>query len=226
MVQPFRRLCYLEQAKQPESAVGAKPLACFDSVAYRMTRGDLPEESFRVAGSSLRFNYAPGMAWVAQRELLERCQFYDAAILGGGDKLMFSAACGRAEDEAHALGSNLYEKQHYLAWAKEFHEAFRGKFGYVEGDIYHLWHGDLGDRGYGKRREGFDRFNFDPACDISKDERGVWCWNSQKPELHKYVRDLLTRIAGLTEPKADLPPTVTGAHERKADERSVEGGRF
>jgi hypothetical protein len=58
----------------------------------------------------------------------------------------------------------------------------------AEGDILDLWHGDLANRRYAERRNGFHDFEFDPAADIKHNSDGVWCWNSDKPALHVYLR--------------------------------------
>ena len=62
------------------------------------------------------------------------------------------------------------------------------QIGNVEGDALHLWHGDLRHRRYSERFEGFERFSFDPSTDIAQTKEGVWQWNSDKPDLHAFVR--------------------------------------
>jgi len=42
--------------------------------------------------------FCTGYAWAAQRAMLEQVGFYDACIVGGGDKAMFAAAIGRPDE--------------------------------------------------------------------------------------------------------------------------------
>jgi hypothetical protein len=58
----------------------------------------------------------------------------------------------------------------------------------MNGNIYHLWHGEMQDRGYQARHENLARFKFDPFEDIAVDDSGCWRWNTDKPFLHEYVK--------------------------------------
>jgi hypothetical protein len=203
LLQPFSRLRYLRRHATPEDYTESVVEETFDSAARRWAEGSLPDESFRVAGSSGRFKYAPGMAWVTRRELLERCGgLYDAAVLGYADKLMLAAACGRQADAAQATRMNPGERRHYEPWARQFHQAVGGRISYVEGDLLHLWHGDLAHRGYSDRYLGVDRFEFEPTADIGQTEEGVWRWSSDKPGLHSHVRRVFERIEQICSHKA------------------------
>jgi hypothetical protein len=59
----------------------------------------------------------------------------------------------------------------------------------AEGDLVHLWHGKPEHRRHLERHEGLGRFQFDPFEDIATDRNGAWRWNSDKPEMHEYVRN-------------------------------------
>lgn len=61
------------------------------------------------------------------------------------------------------------------------------------GTLLHLWPGDLADRGYDVRYQGLRVYDFDPFSDVALDENGCWRWNSDKPELHQYVREYFER---------------------------------
>jgi hypothetical protein len=128
------------------------------------------------------------MAWAARRRMLETHGFYDAGVIGGGDALMAAAACGRAPDKARAFQMGPEQSRHYVAWASRFYEDVRGRISFVEGDVVHLWHGDLSDRRYKERFQDFQRFGFDPQHDLAQAPEGVWRWNSNKPELHNWVK--------------------------------------
>jgi hypothetical protein len=76
----------------------------------------------------------------------------------------------------------------YLAWAKPFFEEVRSAAGFVEGRLFHLWHGEMHNRRSRERLEGLRKFQFNPFEDIAISESGCWRWNSDKPEMHEYVR--------------------------------------
>jgi hypothetical protein len=136
---------------------------------------------------------APGFAWAARRELIASTRFYDACILGAGDRAMLQAAAGRMEQEIEARMPSAAHARHYRKWAVPFHRAVAGRIGCVPGDVIHLWHGDFRNRQYRVRFEDFARFDFDPELDIALDSQGCWRWASAKPDLHAFARDLFAR---------------------------------
>ena len=132
---------------------------------------------------------AHGFAWAADRQLLEAHRLYDACVIGGADSAIVRAAYGCFEDATRLLHLNNQRREHYLAWANPFFATVRAKVAFVEGNLLHLWHGKLEHRGYRKRYEGLRRFQFDPFEDIAIGHNGAWRWNSDKREMHDYVRD-------------------------------------
>lgn len=133
---------------------------------------------------------APGFAWVARRELIARTRFYDACILGAGDRAMLHAATGHIEQEIAARMPSPAHARHYREWAMPFQRAVAGGIGYVPGEVIHLWHGDVRDRQYRVRFADFGRFEFDPTQDIALDDQQCWRWASAKPALHAEARRL------------------------------------
>lgn len=130
----------------------------------------------------------PGLAWAARRELLEQHGLYDAGILGSGDHAIAYAAAGEFQPAIDAWCMNDRQRQHYLDWAVPFSKTVGGNIGLVPGDIYHLWHGSVRDRGYRRRHIGLMPFQFDPYLDIALDKDSCWRWNSKKRAMHDYVR--------------------------------------
>jgi hypothetical protein len=128
------------------------------------------------------FAYSRGIAWAARRELLDRHHFYDVRILGGGDRALSGAVFGYFDAMRHS-GDPLY-----LKWAVPFHKAVGTDVGAMDGDVYHLWHGELKNRNYHDRMKILERFAFDATKDIALANNGCWRWNSDKPELHECVR--------------------------------------
>lgn len=189
LIQPFSTA---RDLLDPSSgALGASAPAFAASYA----RGVPAEMTFAYDGNRVptRRLSAPGFAWAARRDLISRLGFYDACILGAGDRAMLQAATGRIEEEIKLRMPGMAHAEHYREWAAPFHTAVAGRIGFIPGGILHLWHGDFRDRQYRARFDDFGRFDFDPTQDIALDDRACWRWASQKPELHACARDLFVR---------------------------------
>jgi len=192
MAQPFHQAFHLGPRESVDSARSSGDRYVTDGFAARMTNGSLPASNFSVQGMSQKLAYSPGLAWAARRETIEELALYDAMILGGGDKVMAAAGYGRIEETVQAYAMNAQQARHFRAWAQPFFRMIRGDIGYAEGSIFHLWHGRRRDRRYATRYQGFEEFAFDPSSDIRIDENGCWRWNSEKPKLHRFVKDNFT----------------------------------
>jgi hypothetical protein len=127
-----------------------------------------------------------GHAWAANRQLLDEHHFYDVCIIGGGDTAMLCAAYGCFGTDW--LYMNHRRREHYRAWADPFYAAVGGKVACAEGGLLHLWHGKPEHRRLVERQKGLGPFQFDPFEDIALDRVGAWRWNTNKPEMHEYVR--------------------------------------
>ena len=132
---------------------------------------------------------AAGFAWAAHRDLLDRHSFYDACIVGGGDRAMACAAHRCFDELMQRHYMNGHERQRYITWAEPYYETVQAENAFLDTDIFHLWHGDIDKRKSYSRHEGFQRFQFNPYTDIAIGEGGSWRWNSDKPEMHQYVRE-------------------------------------
>ena len=130
---------------------------------------------------------ANGFAWAARRELLNQHGFYDACIVGGGDRALNCAANHCFDEIMKRHYWNKRQRDRYVAWAEPFYETVQAETGYLDGDIFHLWHGNVHERRTRTRHEGLQRFQFDPFTDIAIDTNGCWRWNSDKPDMHDYV---------------------------------------
>ncbi len=128
-----------------------------------------------------------GFAWAAKSALLRDQGFYDAAILGGADALMFLAMYGLFEEAIVRSSLNAAGGDHYLRWAESFHRAVAQRVGFIPGKIYHLWHGDR------KNRKYRDRYRllrgFDPFSDIVLAGNGAWQWKDPQSGLAQSVRE-------------------------------------
>lgn len=159
------------------------------SIVDDWRRGLCAAETFAEAESQRRLGRTAGLAWGARRSVLAEHGIYDAAILGNGDRLVMGAGFGLFEPSERSTLANAAQRRHYRAWAEPFHETVRGRVGAVDQTVCHLWHGGLENRRYTARYEGLAPFEFDPRDDIALDESGCWRWASDKPEMHRYVRE-------------------------------------
>jgi hypothetical protein len=132
--------------------------------------------------------FNPGLAWAANRRLLEDYGFYDAAIVGGGDSLMVSAMYGRFEVLIKRFLLDTTRQQHYLKWAIPFHKSVAECIGHVSGTIYHLKHGEIKNRRYFDRQEWLAGFDFDPDIDLKIGANGAWHWARPRPDLEDFLR--------------------------------------
>ncbi|MET0165151.1 MAG: hypothetical protein ABW318_09120 [Vicinamibacterales bacterium] len=183
LVQPFSRLHRMPTDWRPEH--GPRPAGeLLRSVAF-LIASEMPAATCLGTPFS-RTACTPGYVWAADRALLQRHGLYDACIIGGADSAVVRAAYGHFED---ALRLQYLNRDHYLAWAEPFYAAVRGGIACLDGNLFHLWHGDTVHRRYRERLEVLNWFQFDPFADIAVDDGGVWRWSSDKRAMHDYVRD-------------------------------------
>jgi hypothetical protein len=130
-----------------------------------------------------------GFGWAARREVLEAYGLYDGSITGSGDDLMAHAFCGDWNSPCIAkhTGNCHSFSAHFRQWAERIYPLVRSRVGYVPGVAWHLWHGEMKDRGYGGRNRALQNFDFDPKTDISVGAQGTWEWSSDKRELHQWM---------------------------------------
>jgi hypothetical protein len=186
LIQLFSERCNLGQRRASEPDGGGEFVV--QAIAASIAAGRAAPEDLRDPDAPVTRGVTAGLAWAASRESLDGHGFYDACILGSGDRVMLCAAVGEPGYAEGALQMTTRHAEHYRAWAKRFSAAMSGGVGSIDGQIFHLWHGDLRDRNYAKRYEGLRRFCFDPFKDLTLDRAGCWRWSSPKRAMHEYVR--------------------------------------
>jgi hypothetical protein len=139
--------------------------------------------------------YQSGFAWAANRELMEEHQFYDAAIVGGGDCMMVAAILGQFDGIADRFLLNKARRRHYLDWAIPFHRSVAERVGQVPGTIFHLTHGDLKHRKYADRHVSLAAFHFDPGLDLRIGGQGAWEWARPRPDLEAFMKSYFVERA-------------------------------
>lgn len=111
-----------------------------------------------------------GFAWGARRSVVDAMPLYDKALIGGADHIMAHAAAGHINhncirksftDDIDAIND----------WSEQFRRVVGQRVGYVKGDLFHIWHGDVAKRQYLKRIQDFTS----TAKEITeKDENGLY----------------------------------------------------
>jgi uncharacterized membrane protein YgcG len=126
-----------------------------------------------------------GFAWGARREILQKMPLYDRALIGGADHIIAHAAAGQIPHSCitKSFTDNLDE---VLNWSKKFYKLVQGKIGFVEGELYHIWHGDIDKRQYLKRIQDFTTKT---KQIIHKDENGLYVTHAGDDEyMKKYFK--------------------------------------
>ncbi len=187
MVQLFKRVHYLSPHWTPGEDCTREVEFTRPSAAYSISSGASAASCIGHSFDTRIGTSATGFAWAARRDLLDQHGFFDASILGGGDRAMACAAYHCFDELIKRHYMNQRQQDRYLSWAEPFYKSVRAEIGYLDCELFHLWHGDVFNRQTRGRHEGLQRFQFDPFTDIALDENGYWRWNSNKQEMHAYV---------------------------------------
>lgn len=187
LVQTFEEFYEMPPTSTDEELDGATPTAIRLAWASELGKNTLAKDvlatNFRLKG------LVSGGAVACRRDVLDEVGFYDACIIGGGVRPVTAAAVGRLEDAVAFVHCGPAWREHLEEWAARFYDRLQGRVGSVPGVVRHLWHGDLTNRRYGSRHEEFARFEFDPGRDLRMGRTGGFQWDSEKPEMHAFVRE-------------------------------------
>lgn len=126
-----------------------------------------------------------GFAWGATRELLTKVPLYEKALIGGADHIIAHAAVGQIHHNC-IVKSFTADIEEVDQWSKKFFKEAEGKLGYISGDVYHLWHGDLVNRQYLKRIQEFTPM---VKSAVTKDETGLY--TTQSTDVLNYMTTYL-----------------------------------
>jgi len=111
-----------------------------------------------------------GFAWGARRSVVDAIPLYDKALIGGADHIMAHAAAGHKNHKC-IRKSFTDDIDAINKWSEQFRRVVGEKLGYVKGDLFHTWHGDVAKRQYLKRIQDFTS----TAKEITeKDENGLY----------------------------------------------------
>lgn len=133
----------------------------------------------------------PGFAWAVRREVFQDIGLYDSLIMGSGDVVHVDALCDQVVNPKRV--PYFYYRKDFLEDIKRWQNVVRARTGgqvsYIKGNILHLYHGSLKNRRYDFRDDAMKHFDFDPKNDLKLNKDQCFEWASNKPGLHKYMRD-------------------------------------
>ncbi len=190
IVQLFTERCNLARGATRNGSDWTPVELAAPGVGYAIAAGKRVD--LQIPGAYLTGGSTTGLAWAARRSLLDRHGLYDAHILGAGDRAIACAAIGRFDFWVEAAAANSLQERHYRAWGEPFFADVTNGIGFIDGRIFHLWHGDGKDRRFAQKHREFRKFGFDPFSDIAIEANGCWRWSTAKPEMHRYLLDYFT----------------------------------
>jgi len=163
----------------------------FENCHWTTARGTIERSGpsrVRQRREHLRQHGQPGGAWAARRDLLAKHGLYAGNIIGGGDTLFADALFGvNSPYVARNLPRQLVAD--VRRWGRALHREVQGRVGCTPGDVVHLYHGTRENRRYVERSAILRETKFDPQRDIRIGSNGLLEWASNKPDLHRRVRD-------------------------------------
>jgi hypothetical protein len=136
----------------------------------------------------------PGFTLAFRREAFDAVGgLIDWGILGGGDTFMMYAITEILSSRTlpDALGEN--GMRWLTEWQNRCKQHIKKNFGYVEGTIYHNWHGSRKSRSYEDRGYILTKSHFDPEIDIKKDAQGLWQLSGNNIYLRDGIRKYMSR---------------------------------
>jgi hypothetical protein len=130
----------------------------------------------------------PGFAWAARREALDYVGgLIDWAVLGSGDRHMAAALVGQAGRTLNRDLSKNY-KDMILEWQARAEKYILHDVGYMDGTLFHHWHGKKADRRYVDRWKILTENKFDPHLDLKRDSQGVYQLTDRNLKLRDDIR--------------------------------------
>jgi hypothetical protein len=131
----------------------------------------------------------PGFAWACTKTAFNNLGgLIDFAILGAGDRHMAMALIGKVQQTTDKRLSAGYKEQ-LDTWEKRATTHIRQNIGYMEGTIYHHFHGSKRKRFYSDRWKILLSHNFDPEFDLKKDWQGLWILSDVGLRLRNDIRN-------------------------------------
>lgn len=205
-VQLFDTVTHMPPQLSPESAspdtcADARALFCEHSFASSYLSGDYTLASARPSRAELEdaastpdiLPISHGIGWAGHKDVLQEVGWYDACVIGGGDKAMALATIGRADILISERPMTESHVDHYRAWAEQLCEGNADRLGVVSGSIFHLWHGRYRRRNYVDRHHILKQLAFDPSRDLALSQNGTWRWTPNAQALQAAVGEYFSK---------------------------------
>lgn len=148
-------------------------------------------------GLSRGFRSHPGFAWCLRRSLWNQtwgtaeitAGLYPYCFLGSGDTALAYALLGLPADPNN--WPHQASREHYERWAKRFGWWAKGKFGHVDGDVFHMFHGTYANRRYAARQAMRAPVHVRTMLEI--DAQGLLAWTDEATEeIKQSIRTYFT----------------------------------
>jgi hypothetical protein len=133
----------------------------------------------------------PGLAFASHTDFIKKNQFYDAAIVGGGDSFFFHALMNNIDELFYRRFFSKQHKNHFKEWYKKLNKD--NKIGYLPNKIYHMYHGEIKNRQYVSRELILFNHQYDPDLHIEISDNQIWKFtnphnNPLKDEILNYMK--------------------------------------
>jgi predicted O-methyltransferase YrrM len=155
----------------------------FYSAAYANTNPPIKDEVIEY----LKYGH-PGFGWAIRRSVIDKVKFYDRNALGFADVITAHALCGLELDSDWIDCSELLKKD-LKKWFFMLKKEAKGSVFFVEGTLFHLWHGNHKNRTHSQISGLIKKYNFDPKEDVGLDKSKALVWTSDKDEFHKEIKE-------------------------------------
>ena len=169
-----------------------KVVQLFDSAVWTDHLGAVisRKRSCIETGMTKEWKGHPGFAWAAQRSLWEAGGLFSLTPVGNGDTLFALTATGSALTTIYPCehyGTGL-DREPFDNWSSRVCSWLEGKTGFVPGECWHAWHGNVKNRQYNSRYEALRTFKAREHLQL--DANGLLRWTDKAPlEMKKYVYD-------------------------------------
>lgn len=188
IVQPFEYCIHLERDEvKPSFDLMPHKLSCMSPKytnrrVWRSFCANFHDENLETDVQKDNYNIHGhvGFAWGARREVLDKVPLYDKALIGGADHIIAHAAAGQIPHSC-ITKSFTDDLDNVMAWSRRFYAVVGESISYVEGDLYHIWHGDIDKRQYLKRIQDFTP----KTKHLRKDPTGLYVTHAGDDEYMK-----------------------------------------
>jgi hypothetical protein len=220
-IKPKNYMVFINQCKDVSRGITTtKP------TVWRSFSANYVDRNFTHCHNSKNYNVHGhvGFAWGSKREVLDAVPLYDRALIGGADHIIAHASTGEI---GHVCITKSFTDviDEVNEWSRRFYSIVRGRVGYVKGNIYHLWHGDIENRQYLKRIQ-----DFTPVTKqiTKRDDNGLYVTddgsNHQYIQDYFHVREMTTTIEDIFDTVTTIDTNIQDDYIPQDDFQGFDGG--